>query len=121
MADPSESSSVPPNRRRSVRLPLRASVKVECRKGNMGLGPNITVSAVNMSQSGMRLVLKMDLPKGQEVEIIIQGQGQPVKRLAKVKWALPRQDGAFDVGLDFDGQLSFTEYQDFTQSQRMLR
>jgi hypothetical protein len=103
------------NRRSSVRLPFCAIVKVECRKGSMGLGPNIAVYTVNLSENGLRLVLKVDLPRGQEVEVIMQGQDKPIKRMANVMWSQALPNGTFDVGLDFQSNLSFSEYQSFIQ------
>ena len=115
MAD--ESKPVPDltNRRNSIRLSLRSSVKIECRKGTFGFGPNLVVEPVNLSETGVRLVLKAELPKGQEVEIIFQGQGQPVKRLGKVSVSVPRPDGTFEAGIDFDSNLSYSDYHNFAR------
>jgi hypothetical protein len=105
-------------RRSSIRLPLRTSVRIECRKGALGFGPNLAAAAVDLSETGVRLVLKSDLPRGQQVEIILQGQCQPVKRVGMVAWSKNRPDGAFEVGIHFDSNLSYSDYRDFTQSQR---
>lgn len=104
-------------RHSSVRLALRSSVRIECRIGAPGLGPNLVLVPVNLSESGVRLVLHLDLPEGQEVEIIFQGPGQPVKRVGKVAWSSTRPDGAFETGIHFDSDLTQADYHNFTESQ----
>src|SRR5262249_15598061 len=101
------------NRRNSIRLTLRSSVKIECRKGTVGFGTNLVVEPVNLSETGVRLVLKTEFSTGQEVEIIFQGQGPPVKRVGKVRVSVPRTDGTFETGIDFDSNLSYSDYHNF--------
>jgi hypothetical protein len=116
-----DESNPPPaqgNRRASARRPLRTNVKIECRKGGLGLGPNLAISAINLAETGVRLILKTALPKGQDVEIIVLGSSQHIKRLAKVVWSHALENGTHDVGFDFERNLSFGEYQDFTQTPR---
>jgi len=118
MAEESKPAPAPINRRNSIRLPLRNSVKIECRKGVFGFGPNLAVAPMNLSETGVRLVLKTELRKGQEVEIIFQGQGQPVKRVGKVSISIARLDGTYEAGIDFDSNLSYADYHNFAQPLR---
>jgi hypothetical protein len=119
-----ESKSAPPsiNRRASRRLPLRSSVRIECRKDSLGLGPNLATSAVDLSETGVRLVLKAPLEKGQEVEILIgcQGHGQFVKRLGNVMWSQAVPTGAYAVGVHFQKALAFLDYQNVTRPLQVL-
>jgi PilZ domain len=97
------------NRRRSRRLPLNSSARIECRKGSLGLGPNLAVSLLDISENGIRMVLKAGVAKGQEVEISCQGGGsaRPTRCQATVAWALPLEDGTCCVGLNFQSPLPY--------------
>jgi hypothetical protein len=114
-----ETTKVSPhsNRRGSRRRLPRASVKVECRRGYCGLGPNVLVNFLDLSEGGLRFVAKSALePKG-EVEVLISNFGlrQPIKRLANVAWVLPLEDGQFCVGLQFQKRLSYQDLQQFAR------
>jgi len=120
MSDESKPASTPANRRGSQRLPVRGGVNIECRKGSLGLGQNLAVSAVNLSEIGVKLVLKTELPKGQEVELSFQGAGPPVKRIAKLVWLRPLPDGMHEAAFRFDANISYADYQRFTQPRRII-
>jgi hypothetical protein len=101
------------NRRRSRRTSLRTLVRVECRKGSMGLGRNAAVVALDLSQTGIRLVTQEMLGVGQEVEVLFSGGGMAkvVRRLGRVVWSLALVDVQWCVGIAFDKSLPFTEVQ----------
>jgi hypothetical protein len=105
-----------PNRRGTQRKRPRMTVRVECRRGSLGFGPNIADGFLDLSESGLRLILKTPLPLQQEVEILLTGYGvaRPVRRLATVCWSLPLEDGRFCTGLCFDKRLLFREVQQLT-------
>ena len=67
-------------------VPLRQSAQVECRRGSLGLGPSLTAYPVDLSETGVRLVLRVPLSPGDEAEVLLGGSGlpRPVKRLARV-------------------------------------
>jgi hypothetical protein len=101
-----------PNQRRSRRQPAKKSVKAACFKGSMGLGANLALSVLDVSETGVRLLVKADLPPGQEVEIDLESPGsQKVKALARVVWSVPAEDGTFRVGARFDKGLSYAALQ----------
>jgi hypothetical protein len=104
-------------RRQCRRSPLRSSVRVECRKGSHGLGPNLNVAAVDLSEAGLGLVVKAALEHGQEVEVLLMGAGltRPLKRLASVAWSFPLESCCWRVGLTFERRLTFFEVQRFTR------
>ncbi len=105
-----------PNRRSSIRHPLRSDIRVECRKGVMGLGPNLTQSAVDLSQTGVCLAVRAGMNKGDEAEVLISGTGRPtIKRCAEVAWALQQEAGHYLVGLHFRPAISYAEMQQITR------
>jgi hypothetical protein len=108
------------NRRASRRSPLRGTVRVECRTG-LGLGPDLVKFPLDISETGVRLVLKADLAEGQEVEVLISGgHARPMKRTARVIWSVPTENNCHVVGLRFDGCLPFGDLQGMTKPAKAL-
>jgi hypothetical protein len=101
------------NRRSSRRLALSNLTKVECRKGTLGLGTDLNVATLDISETGVRLVLKAGLEPGQQVEVLLKGGWtcKPVKRLARVIWALLLETGNWCVGFQFDKPLPYGDMQ----------
>jgi hypothetical protein len=109
------------NRRASRRAPLRGSIRVECRKGSLGLGPDLTVVPLDISETGARLILKSALPRGQEVEVLLHnGHGRPLKRAGRIIWSFPTDDGRCCVGVRFDGHVPFADLQTFTRPPQVM-
>ena len=109
------------NRRSSRRSPLRGTVRIECRKGAHGLGPDLVKFPLDISETGVRLVLKVALAEGQEVEVLISGgHGKPLKRTGRIIWSVPTENNCHVVGLRFDGHLPFGELQGMTKPARPL-
>ena len=96
------------NRRSSLRNIPRGTVKLECRRGSIGLGKNIAAQFLDISEGGARLVVSQALVAGEEVEILILAATK-VKRLANITWVLSLDDGNFCVGLEFQKKLRFIE------------
>jgi hypothetical protein len=101
------------NRRRSQRRKPRNSVKVECRKGSSGLGANLAKTLLDVSDSGVRLVVPQALDLQSEVEIIIGGYGMkaPIKRLGTVRWLLKLEGGLYCAGIEFQKHIDYREWQ----------
>jgi hypothetical protein len=101
------------NRRRSQRRKPRTSVKVECRKGSHGLGANLAKSLLDVSDSGVRLIVAQELDLESEVEIIIGGYGMkaPIKRLGTVRWLLKLEGGLFCAGIEFQKHIDYRDWQ----------
>ena len=101
------------NRRNGSRRAPRKAVKAECRRGAFGFGPNLAVTFLDISDAGVRLVLKEELPLKAEVEVVLSSLAlcQPLKRLANVCWSLPLEDGRFCVGFSFQKRLPYREVQ----------
>jgi hypothetical protein len=103
------------NRRKSQRRRLRGSVKVECRKGSYGMGPNLASTTLDLSDTGARLIVTQALDILGEVEILIGGYGlrKPIKRLAYIRWQVKLEDGQYCVGAEFQKRLAYRDWQNF--------
>ncbi len=101
------------NRRISPRKKPRAIIRVECRKGALGLGANICVQMLDISETGIRLVVKAELRPKDEVEILITGTGLsgPVKRLADVCWIVPMENKNWCIGVRMQKLLPYRDLQ----------
>jgi hypothetical protein len=105
------------NRRLSPRRTPKRTTKARGHKGALGLGPNVVESLADLSDSGARLVVKVPLTQGQEVEVHLQGQSQarPIKVPAVVVWSVPATESTWTVGVQFQKRLSYTELQELSQ------
>jgi hypothetical protein len=105
------------NRRSSPRLRARGGSKSVCRKGTLGLGANVALGLLDVSETGARLRVKEPLSPGQEVEVGLQGpaHGREFKMTGRVIWSIVAADGTHLVGIHFDRSLSFTAVQDLGQ------
>ena len=103
----------PRNRRTTQRRRPRTTIKVECRKGSSGLGPNLGVHALDISESGVRLIVSEQLEPLSEVEIIINGYGMrsSIKRHGNVRWVVKLEDGTYGVGVEFQKRLIYRDWQ----------
>jgi hypothetical protein len=111
-----------PNRRASRRLPPGGQVRVECRASCYGLGPNIALRLHDVSEIGVRLVVKTPLEPGREVEVILgSAHIAPVKRVARVVWTSPAEGEGFAVGLSFSPPIDYVTYQRLAATVRELR
>ena len=101
------------NRRRSQRRRARTTVKVHCRKGSHGLGPDLASKVLDISDTGARLIITQSLEVMAEVEIIINGYGmkEPIKRLGNVRWQVKLESGQFCVGIEFQKSLVYRDWQ----------
>jgi hypothetical protein len=98
------------NRRTSCRRTPKGGTKVRCFKGLMGLGENVALSLLDVSEAGACLVVKGELPVGQEVEVHFEGPAQrrPAKAPAVVIWAVAADRG-WCVGLRFERRLPYAD------------
>ena len=95
--------------------------RVECRRGTLGLGPNLVRQAIDISETGLRVLLEVSLARGEEVEVVVHGAGvRPAKRFARVVWSAVA-DGGWQVGLAFERPLPYHEVQNLARPPRVLR
>jgi hypothetical protein len=107
----SETANTTRNRRASFRRSPKGGTKVACYKGPLGLGENLALSLLDISEAGACLVLKSEFQAGQAVEVHIEGPSQrrPVKVRAEVIWAVAAADRGWCVGLRFERRLPYAD------------
>jgi hypothetical protein len=109
------SSSTRPqtNRRLSRRQLPKGGTEVTCLKGSLGLGVSLALAVLDLSETGIRLVLKTPLEKKQEIEVSLTkpGSGRPFKVAADVMWSQPTAEG-YRIGARFRRRLSYAELQE---------
>src|SRR5438132_8608843 len=98
------------NRRLSPRRATKRSSKITCRKGVLGLGPDLAIRLLDLSETGVRLVIKAELKKGEEVEIglLPPGGSREVIRKGQVAWSVTTADGECCVGVSFWSRLDYS-------------
>lgn len=101
------------NRRRESRRIPRKSAQILCLKGSLGLGANLALALLDLSPTGVRLVVKSALEKGQEIEVALTlpGIAWSRRKLACVAWAQRQDDGTYCVGAEFLSRLSYADFQ----------
>lgn len=106
------------NRRTTKRKIPRGSVKVECRRGSYGLGKDLVTQFLDVSEGGVRIVVSEELAAKSEVEVLIHSVNlkKPIKRMAKVCWSVPMENGNFCIGLEFDKRLLYGDASQFGKS-----
>jgi len=99
------------NRRNFVRRKPKGKAKVNCYKGTMDIGSNLAVGLADISESGVMLVLKVDLDKNQDVTLLLEGREhrRPIKAAGKIVWCVAMEGGLFRAGIQLD---SYLLYQD---------
>jgi len=108
-----DTSTLTKNRRRALRRRPKRASKVACYKGSLGLGHNLAMELLDLSETGIRLRLKEPLPQGQAVEIQLLGLGHraPLKVEATVIWTVAAADGSHCIGAHFNKRLSYGDVQ----------
>ena len=101
------------NRRRSRRGIARSNLRLECRKGSYGLGPNLTSKVLDVSDTGARIVVTQPIDVLGEVEIIVNGYGMKgmIKRLGNIRWQVKLETGEYCVGVEFQKCLPYRDWQ----------
>jgi hypothetical protein len=97
------------NRRSALRRTPKGSAKVHCYAGKYGLGPNVAVGLLDVSEYGVRLIVKTAAKPGREIEIgleTVRGQ-RPTVVKAEVAWCVELADGNFCLGARFDKPLDW--------------
>jgi hypothetical protein len=79
----------------------------------LGLGPNLAIKLLDVSETGARLVVSEELAAGQEVEVELEALGlkNRTKMVSSICWQLKLEDGSFCVGVRFDKQLNYADWQ----------
>ena len=106
-----------PNKRRSRRCAIRGTTRLRVYRTALGLGPNIASALLDLSETGLRVVLKEPIAVGQEVEINLESAatGRMTKTTVIVVWVIPSSEGGFVVGLHFQKPLGHGDLQALTK------
>lgn len=106
--------TVKKNRRANPRRAPKGSTRVTCRRGSLGLGPDLALSLLDVSETGARLLVKEPLAIGQEVELGLLAPGCVREYLLPgvVVWAIETAAGGHCVGFQFQKRLSYSALQD---------
>ena len=97
------------NTRRSRRQTAKSGTKLRAYRNPLGLGPNIGLRTLDISETGLRLILKEELPVGHSFEVEIEGPSmKPFKAVAILHWILKAEDGTFIAGASFDKALAYS-------------
>ena len=80
MSDETPQKPSPSNRRRAARRKPRGYVKLECRKGSIGLGANVGSTLLDVSETGARLVVRQELQSQQDEQALGSLMEQCIKR-----------------------------------------
>jgi c-di-GMP-binding flagellar brake protein YcgR len=96
-------------RRLSLRRSPKRSSRVRCRKGALGLGPNLALRLLDISEGGVRLIVASPLEPQQEVEISLLPPAalREVVRKGAVVWSIPTESGEFCIGIKFEKRLDY--------------
>jgi hypothetical protein len=77
----------------------------------MDLGKDIALSVLDVSEDGVRLILREAVKDREEVYLILSSLNcrRPLKRIGRVAWSVPAADGSICAGVRFDKRLSYAE------------
>lgn len=113
---PAEPPAPPPRRNHRLcrRRPPRSGVRVECRRGALGLGPNLAAGLLDVSEGGAGVRLTAPAGIGEEVEVVLArpGGGRPVRGLGDVRWCQPAADGTYRAGVRLRRRLTHADLLD---------
>jgi hypothetical protein len=91
------------NKRLTRRRPPKRTTRALLYGSAIGVGANLAVSVLDLSETGIRLVIKSEMKVGQQVQVELESSS---RRLVKVQatliWILPTIDGNFCAGFQFD-------------------
>src|SRR4051812_48261400 len=117
----SESIPIPtparPNKRRGRRQPAKTSTKVRAYRNAQGLGPNIALRVLDLSETGVRILVKEEMQVGQEFQLSFEGPGaRPVKVIGNVCWCMQDGPGTFSVGAGFQKSIPYADLMTLSRS-----
>jgi hypothetical protein len=109
----SQTAATVRNRRIDRRRSPKRSVKATCRKGTLDLGLNLALGVLDVAETGVRLLLKVQLSPNQEVTVTLEGlhYPRPVRLEGRVMWCVETADHQFCAGLHFDKRLPYADLQ----------
>ena len=106
-----EPEQVTRNRRAFHRRQPKGKVKITCRRGAADMGPNLALELLDLSETGVRLVVQAELKEKTEVSIGVEAlvHRRPIVRTGRVVWCLPTADERFCIGVRLDKYLPYQD------------
>jgi hypothetical protein len=101
------------DRRASVRRRPKRTVTVACRLDSLGIGPNIALGLLDISEDGLRLLVRPALEPSQRLNVSLESLWlqRPLLREIEIIWCMPTADGTHCVGARFSQRLNVHELQ----------
>ena len=98
-------------RRRSARAPAKGSARVNCWRGRIGSGADLALSLMDISRTGVRLMVNTRLQPLEPVTVSLVARGDaPVQRVGRVRWCV-KTDWSYCVGIELDHPLDDSDLQ----------
>ncbi len=99
------------------RYRAKRGIQVSCLRGSLGLGNDLAVGVLDLSELGIGLILKSAVDEGQELMVYLATPGGSRVRTipARVIWCQPLPDGNFRVGAEFARRMPYGELTDLVQ------
>jgi hypothetical protein len=93
--------------RGSPRRSASAQVRVTCQKKGTEAGTGIVTAALDLSETGARLLVPMRLEPGEEIVLGIEGPAYetPLKLPGVVVWSIEVARGRYAVGVRLESQI----------------
>ena len=110
--DSSDAQSSPPKQPRGRRQTPRRGIRVVCRRGEAGLGANIALTLLDLSEDGAGLLLSEVVRAGEQLtlRLALAGPGQPLRQAGVVAWVVPTVGGACCAGVRFSKRLNEDDF-----------
>ena len=105
------------NRRASRRRPPKGSTRIYGYRGPLGLGANVAVSILDLSETGASLVVKAPFKRGEDMEVNLEGivHRRPIRKMATVVWCVATDNERWAVGVKFQGALRYADLNDLSR------
>jgi hypothetical protein len=102
------------DRRLGARYSPRKDTTATCHRGTLGLGRDLALSVLDLSDIGGCLVLGEPLDRGQVVEVALLAPGwaAAVKRLGVIVWSEASGTEGYEAGIIFSRSLEFNDLRD---------
>lgn len=111
MSNPAPRTPAPTkNQRRSRRQAPKSCTRIIAYSNAFGFGKNVALQILDVSETGIRLLVKRDLPVGLEFEIKLESAGtNSVKTTATIVWSIQATDGQWVVGASFAKPINYRD------------
>jgi hypothetical protein len=104
------------NRRLHLRRRPKGTTRVTCSRGGLGLGPNIASGLLDISETGVRLLVRGPVVLTKEVSVTLESPQyrKPLRLVGRAAWCLATVEGLYCVGIEFEKRLKYMDWQKLT-------